>query len=156
MQIERIYPEGLVVNKLPDGSTVIVDHSNETVFALNKTAGAAWEACSDATTLSGVTANMQRSLDSDVTEALAEAAILQLQEKNLVKTSGMQATRRQFIGSLGAIALPLVMALPLAEQRAHAQSARSTRPSSGSNHSSGGNHGGDSWLDWLLHLLGLE
>lgn len=131
MQVERTNSDALVVNKLPDGSTIIVDGNNETVFALNATAGAAWDACSDPTTLAKVTEGMQRSFDPEVTEELAEEAILQLQDKKLVKMWGSspQATRREFIGRLSAIALPLVVSLSVADQRAYALRASSgTRP----------------------------
>jgi hypothetical protein len=160
MQIERTNSNALVVNKLPDGSRVIVDSENETVLALNATAGAAWDACSVPTTLSGVTESMQSSLDPRITEDFAEEAILQLQAQKLVQTSGAssQATRRQFITTLGAIAIPMVVSLPLVEQRAYAQHARSAPnsppppppppPSNG-----GGNGGGI--IGWLLGLLGL-
>src|SRR5271168_1985933 len=102
MQIERTNSDALVVNKLPDGSTVIVDAENDAVFALNSTAGAAWDACGRSTTLAGVTESMQRSFDPGIREELAEEAILQLQDKNLVKTSGIssQASRRQFITTM--------------------------------------------------------
>jgi hypothetical protein len=155
MQIERSNPDALVVNKLPDGSTVIVDSKNDTVFALNATAGAAWEACSDPITLSGVTERMQQSLDPGITEELAEEAILRLQEQNLVKTSGSQPTRRRFIAALGTAALPLVVSLPIAEQRAYAQQARSGAPSGGSPSSPPSGDQGHSLLWWILHLLGL-
>ncbi len=124
MQIERTNSHALVVNKLLDGSRVIVDPESETVFSLNTTAGAAWDACSVPTTLSRVAEDMRRSFDPGITEELAEAAILQLQAQKLVTTSGSpsQATRRQFITTLGAIAIPL----PIADQRAYAQNAVST------------------------------
>ena len=127
MQIERTNLNDLLVDKLPDGSKLIVDAKNETVFALNATAGAAWDACSGPTTLSKVAEDMQRSLDPNVTEELALESILQLQEKNLVTTSGSfsNATRRQVFATLGAIVLPVVVSLTMAEQRAHAQSAGS-------------------------------
>ena len=151
MQVERSNSDALVVNKLPDGSTVIVDAKNETVFALNATAGAAWDACSDPTTLSAITERMQRSLNPEITEELAEEAILRLQEQNLVKTSGAQPNRRQFIARMGAAAaLPLVVALPVTEQRAHAQRARST-PTTTPPPKGGG---GGGILGWLLGLLG--
>ncbi len=53
---------------------------------------------------------------------LAEEAILRLQEKNLVKTSGLssRSTRREFVAAVGSIALPLVAALSIGEQRAYA------------------------------------
>jgi len=155
MQVERTNSDALVVNKLPDGSTVIVDAKNETVFALNATAGAAWDACSDPTTLSQVTARMQHSLNTEITEDLAEEAILHLQEQNLVKTSGAQPSRRQFIASLGAAALPLVVSLPIAEQRAHAQKARSTSQSLPHPSTPPPNQGHGGILNWLLGLFGL-
>src|SRR5277367_1436051 len=121
MQVERTISDALVVSHLPDGSRVIVDPTNQTVHALNATAGAAWDACSGPTTLAGVTERMQRSFDSGVTSELAEEAILQLQDKKLLNTSGAtsQATRRRFLATLGAAAVPLVVSLTIADQRAH-------------------------------------
>jgi len=163
MQVERTNSIALVENKLPDGSRVIVDSENEVVLALNSTAGAAWDACNGPTTLSGVTESMQRSLDPGITEDLAEQAILQLQAQKLVKTSGSfsQATRRQFITTLGAIAIPLVVSLPIAEQRAYAKTAQSnisapphpSHPSPPSKPPKGVGLGGV--LGWLLGLFGL-
>src|SRR5271156_4559138 len=122
MQIERTNLNDLLVDKLPDGSKLIVDAKNETVHALNATAGAAWDACSGPTTLAGVTERMQRSFDSGVTSELAEEAILQLQDKKLVNTSRAtsQASRRRFLARLGAAAVPFVVSLTIADQRAHA------------------------------------
>jgi hypothetical protein len=127
MQVERTNSNDLLVDKLPDGSKVIVDPKNETVFALNATAGAAWDACSGPTTLSKVAEDMQRSFDAGITEELALEAILQLEERKLVTTSGSpsNATRRQVFATVGAIALPLVVSLTMAEQRAHAAGAGS-------------------------------
>jgi Coenzyme PQQ synthesis protein D (PqqD) len=127
MQVERTNSDALVVNKLPDGSRVIVDSASERVFALNATAGAAWDACSSPTTLSRITKDMQHSLDPAITEELAQDAILQLQEQKLVKTSGSssQVNRRDFMATLSAAALPLVVSLTMADQRAYANSARS-------------------------------
>src|SRR5271155_899440 len=119
MQVARANPAVLVENKLPDGSRVIVDSMNETVFALNATAGAAWDACSTPTTLSSVAEDMRRSLDPAITEEFAEEAILQLQDKKLVNTSGLfpQATRRQFLATIGTVAVPLVVALTVTDQK---------------------------------------
>jgi hypothetical protein len=130
MQIERLQSNALVENRLPDGSRVIVDPTNESVFALNATAGAAWDACSTSTTLASVAEEMRRSLNPAVTDELAEEALLQLQDKKLVSTSGSSApaTRRQFLASLSAVALPLVVALTISDQKAHAMVARSAAP----------------------------
>jgi hypothetical protein len=127
MQVERSNSDALVVNKLPDGSTLIVDAKNETVFALNATAGAAWDACTSPTTLAEVTESMQRSFDPAINEELAEEALLQLHAKNLVTASGLspQGSRRQFMTTLGSIAVPLVVALSVADQRAFASVAGS-------------------------------
>jgi len=128
MQVERTDLDALVVNELPDGSKVIVDSRNEKVFALNATAGAAWDACSGPSTLNQVAENMQRSFNPGVTQEVAEEAILQLQERRLVTTSEpiSRTTRRQLIATLGAIALPLVVSLTMTEQQAHALQARSS------------------------------
>jgi Coenzyme PQQ synthesis protein D (PqqD) len=141
MQIERTNSNDLVVNGLPDGSKVIVDSKSEKVFALNATAGAAWDACSDPTTLSKVVETMRRSLTPEITDELAEQAISQLEEQKLVTTSGFpKTTRRQALAALGAVALPLVVSMTLAEQRAFAQTARSggedIRPEAHVSHSS--------------------
>jgi hypothetical protein len=137
MHVERVVSSDLVVNGLPDGSRVIVNSNNETVFAMNPTAGAAWDACSKPTTLSNVVAEMRRSFDPSVTEELAANAILQLQEKNLVKTSGesSKTTRREVLAGLSAVALPLVVSLTMGEQKAHAEDARSGEFSPDDRHS---------------------
>jgi hypothetical protein len=120
MQVERITSTDLLVNKLPDGSKVIVDPAKETVFALNATAGAAWDACGSPTTLSKVAQDMQRSLNAGITEDVALEAILQLRDKNLVTTSELlpNAARRKVFKVLGAIAVPVVISMAMSEQRA--------------------------------------
>ena len=60
MQIERNNANELLVNGLPDGSKVIVDAANERVYALNATAGAAWDACQRPTTVSDVAEEMRQ------------------------------------------------------------------------------------------------
>jgi len=123
MRVERTNSNGLRVDELPDGSKVIVDPKSETVFALNATAGAAWDACSHPTTLSQVAKDMQRSIGKKISEEVALEAILQLQEKNLVTSdSSPDLTRRAMLPILTGIgiALPVVASLTLMQQRAHA------------------------------------
>jgi hypothetical protein len=128
MQIERTDSKNLVVNGLPDGSRVIVDSENEKVYALNATAGAAWDACIGQTTLSKVAEDMRRISDPSITDELAQQAVLELREKELVKTSGSfpKASRRAVLAGLGAVALPLVVSMTMGQQRAMAAEARST------------------------------
>jgi hypothetical protein len=129
MQVERVSTTDFVINSMPDGSLIICDPKNQNVFALNATAGAAWDACSSPTTGDGVAEEMRRSFDPSITDELAEASILELEKKNLVTISGVGiATRRQVLAGLGAVALPLVVSLTMGEQRAHAQQASSADP----------------------------
>jgi hypothetical protein len=134
IRIERTSLNPSVVNQLPDGSRVLVDSSNGMVFALNSLAGAAWDACQQPTTLSRITDQLRSSSQSQVTEELARQAIVELEEHKLVTTSGdsMPLTRRRIIGAMGsALALPLVVSLTLADQRAYAGQASSSQWSHG-------------------------
>ena len=88
MQVERANPNTFIENQLPDGSRVIVDPTNERVFALNAAAGAAWDACSAPTTLSEVTESMQ------TTQAEA-AVMLQTATKFDNVNSSLQSTLKQ-------------------------------------------------------------
>ena len=125
MHVERVSSNDLIVNAMPDGSRVIRNSNNDTVFALNATAGAAWDACSTPASVNHVAEEMRRSFDPNVTEELAEAAILELEDKKLVTVSGAKATRREVLAGLTAVALPLVVSLTVGEQQAHAERARS-------------------------------
>jgi hypothetical protein len=127
MTVERVNCGNLAINSLPDGSRIIRNSDDNTVLALNPTAAAAWDACASATTISNVAESMRHSFDANVTNELAEASILELQDKKLVTTSGsaFKATRRQILAGLGAVALPLVVSLTVGEQKAHAQQAGS-------------------------------
>jgi len=130
MQVERVNPEGFIVNQLPDGSRIFTDEKSQTVFALNAVAGAAWDACSRPITLAGVAKEMRRAFDPQVTDDLAEEAVAQLREKNLLATSEelLSPGRRRLIAGLSAAAIPLVVSLTIADQRAHSVMAASTKP----------------------------
>ncbi len=127
MQVERVISNDQVVNGLPDGSRIVVNSNNETVIAMNATAGAAWDACSEPTTIPKLAEAMRHSFNPQVTDDIAEQAILRLQEKNLVKVSGEpgKTTRREVLAGLSAVALPIVVALTMGEQKAHAAKASS-------------------------------
>jgi len=130
MQVERVNSESFVINCLPDGSRIFSDAKNETVFALNAAAGAAWDACSRPTTLAAVANEMRRAFDRHVTDDLAQEAVAQLREKKLVTTSEEVSSpaRRRLIAGLSAAAIPLVVSLTLADQRAHSVLASSAKP----------------------------
>ncbi|HVU47209.1 MAG TPA: PqqD family protein [Terracidiphilus sp.] len=153
MEIQPGQFDSIVENHLPDGSRFLVDSENETVYALNATAGAAWDACKAPTSLDNVTAEMQRSIGSAATEELAEAAILQLQANKLVTASGgeRRTTRREVLTKLGKVALPIVVAMTLTEQTeqaAYARSGQSKPP--GNNPPSGGSDPTCKTIWWWL------
>jgi hypothetical protein len=136
MKVERTSSSAkLIVEKLPDGSTAIFDPASQTVYSLNATAGAAWEACHhmyhDTTTLEEVVDAMQASFDPAVTDEIALEALLQLQHRGLLRISEtpLQPSRRSMVATAASVLAPVVLALTGAEQRVFAQKAGSTPPS---------------------------
>jgi hypothetical protein len=128
MEVNRVNSGSLLENRLPDGSRILVDSCNGRVIALNASAGAAWDACSAPTSLAQVAEDMRRSLHLDVSEEVAQEAILQLQENHLVYSDAALPSgfsRRSFITKLGAAAVPLVVCMTMSEQRAYARMANS-------------------------------
>ena len=126
MKIERVQSDTLAVAKLPDGSVAVFDAETKTVYSLNATAGAAWDACSQAATLPEIMESMRTSLGHEVTEDLALDALRELQKQGLLKTDVLpsEATRRSLVRTAAMVA-PVVLALTAAEQRAAAQSSYS-------------------------------
>jgi prealbumin domain-containing protein/coenzyme PQQ synthesis protein D (PqqD) len=118
----------LVAQTLPDGSTAIFEVPTKNVYSLNRSAAAAWEACASATTLPQIAAGMSKKLGIPVTEDLAHEAVSELAAVGLVKvTSGesLGASRRDVLKQVAGLAVPVVLVLTGAEQRAHAQVAGS-------------------------------
>lgn len=110
MQIERLNSDALVVNALPDGSKILVDLRKETLFALNPTAGAVWDACGSPMSLQQVATAIQASED------VAEEAVLELRARNLVAITG--PSRGQWTGGTTPAGVPRVLSLTMAEQKA--------------------------------------
>ncbi|MBV9403946.1 MAG: PqqD family protein [Acidobacteriaceae bacterium] len=123
MKIERIQSGAFAEAKLADGSIAIFDAETKTVYSLNATAGAAWEACQHPATIRDVIQFMGRSLGQEVSKELALDALDHLQKQRLLKTSlPSRATRRSVVRSAARLA-PVVLVLTAAEQRAFAQDA---------------------------------
>lgn len=118
MHVERADSSSLVETKLPDGSRVVVDTRNDAVIAMNASAGAAWEACSQPTTLSAIAADLEK---AGMNAEAAEDAVFQLRDKKLVTTSEPpKPSRRRFMAGM-AVTVPIVAAMSLAEQKAFAE-----------------------------------
>jgi hypothetical protein len=122
--ISRIDSSELIVQSLPDGSAAIFEVATKNVYSLNTSAAAAWEACASARTLPGIAAAMSTRLQAPVTEELAHAAIAELEAAGLVRITapeGLQSSRRDLLKQVAGVAIPMVLVLTAAEQRAHAQ-----------------------------------
>ena len=114
-----------IVQTLPDGSTAIFEVATKNVYSLNPSAAAAWEACASPTTLSRLAAEMSRRLNRPVTEDLAHEAVSELVAVGLVSVTPAErlgTSRRAMLKQVAGVALPVVLVLTGAEQRAHAQS----------------------------------
>ena len=72
---------------------------------------------------------MQGSFDWKITGDIAEEAILQLKDHNLVNTSEPPSlgSRRRFLAAMGAAAVPFVVSLTVGDQRAYAKKANSAK-----------------------------
>ena len=125
LEIVRSGSSEFIVQALPDGSTAIFEVATKNVYSLNPSAAAAWEACASATTLSRLAAAMSRRLNRPVTEDLAHEAVSELVAVGLVKATPAEqlgTSRRTMLKQVAGVALPVVLVLTGAEQKAHAQS----------------------------------
>ena len=125
LEIARSGSSEFIVQALPDGSTAIFEVATKNVYSLNPSAAAAWEACASATTLSRLATAMSRRLNRPVTEDLAHEAVSELLAVGLVSATPAErlgSSRRAMLKQVAGVALPVVLVLTGAEQRAHAQS----------------------------------
>jgi hypothetical protein len=124
LAIARTDPSGLIVQSLPDGSAAIFEVATSNVYSLNTSAAAAWEACAAATTLPEIAGAMSSRLKAPVTEDLAHAAVSELEAAGLVRVKapeGFRTSRRDLLKQVAGVAIPMVLILTGAEQRAFAQ-----------------------------------
>jgi len=116
------------VAKLPDGSTAVFDSATQTIHALDASTAAVWEACREPKTLSELTDAMRRESGEATGDTVLEA-VSELERTGLVAVSGAtgllhDASRRSLLKAAG-IAVPVVLSLTAAEQRAFAAVASS-------------------------------
>jgi len=123
MKIERIQSDTFAVAKFADKSIAIFNGETQTVYSLNASAAAAWDACSRPATISDVVQSMRESLGPDIDENDAVDALEQLQEKGLLKTALPARASRRSVMRVAAMIAPVVLALTSAEQVAFAQAA---------------------------------
>jgi hypothetical protein len=116
----------LRIEKLPDGSMAIYDLRSKSVHSLNRSAAALWEACA-----CGATApQLAKSLGTSATDEEVPVWIDQMRGLDLIVAKAAmpetvpQPGRRSMLTALGA-AVPVILTLTAAEQRAYAQGAGS-------------------------------
>jgi hypothetical protein len=112
----------LTIEKLPDGSTAILDQRTKNVHSLNVSATVAWEACKGGATLAEVRRALELRAGAPVNDAIAEGALAQLHHVNLIESDApvaelRNAARRTALLRAAAVAVPVVLTLGLAEQR---------------------------------------
>jgi hypothetical protein len=116
----------LAVEKLPDGSTAVLDQRTKDVHSLNASATIAWESCKQGATLAQVRKALEAQAGTSVGEEIALSALSQLQKVNLIQTDApvaesiMSAARRSTLLRFGLVAAPLVLTLAFSQQRAYA------------------------------------
>src|SRR5208283_4959013 len=127
-QFQRTDSANLIVEKLSDGTTAILDKDTKSVFSLNASAAAAFDACREKASAAQIAETMRAILGTPVTEEIALSAIAQLEEHGLVSSTVPEdvaaiASRRSLLkrfGAVGGAAVPVVLAMTAAEQRASA------------------------------------
>jgi hypothetical protein len=128
--------ESLSIERLSDGSTAIVDNRVKSVHSLNPSATLVWEACANGATAAQIGKAIEAKSGSPVDAEVVQLALAQLQRANLIESEApisaeaIDLGRRSLLkraGAAGAIAIPVVLTLTAAEQRAYAfQSISST------------------------------
>jgi len=126
--------ESLCVEKLADGSTAIVDSRSKSVHSLNTSATLVWEACAKGATFAQIQAFVETRIGTLVEADVIRQALAQLQQANLIESEsphGLESIdlgRRSMLkraGVAGALAVPVVLTLTAAEQKAYAVGALS-------------------------------
>jgi hypothetical protein len=131
LDIARTGSPNVIAQKLPDGSMAIFEAASKNVYSLNPSAAAAWDACESATTLPRLAAAMSRQLNAPITEDLAHEAVSELLAAGLVRVSPAErlgTSRRTMLKQVAGVAIPVVLVLTGAEQRALAQNNGSNPP----------------------------
>ena len=131
LEIVRRVSSEFIVQALPDGSAALFEVATKNVYSLNPSAAAAWEACASPAPVAQIATAMSRRLDAPVTEDLAHEAVAELVTAGLAtvtSSEGFGTSRRAMLKQVAGVALPVVLVLTGAEQKAHAQGAGSNPP----------------------------
>ncbi len=115
----------IAVEKLPDGTTAVLDQRSKDIHSLNASATVVWEACKQGATLAEVRRALEAHMGTTVDEELALSALTQLSKVSLIHADAPvpaqvtdAARRRAMLVRMGMVAVPLVLTLAFAEQKA--------------------------------------
>lgn len=121
--------ESLTVEKLSDGSMAIVDNRTKSVHSLNATAALVWEACARGASVDEIRRAVELAAQSPVSEEIVLKALAELRKADLVESNapnfaaepdlGRRSVLRR-VAAAGAVAVPVVLTLTAAEQKAYA------------------------------------
>ena len=131
LEIVRRVSSEFIVQTLPDGSAALFEVATKNVYSLNPSAAAAWEACASPAPVSQIAASMARRLGAPITEDLAHEAVAELVTAGLATVTaseGFGTSRRAMLKQVAGVALPVVLVLTGAQQKAHAQGSGSNPP----------------------------
>ena len=141
MSTEKFYQSNtgaLSVEKLPDGSTAVVDRRSNSVHSLNASATQIWEACANGATFAEIQSALEKRAGEPVDAMAIRQGLAQLQRAKLIESESplglddIDIGRRSLlkrVGAAGAFAIPVVLTLTASEQRAYAfQSLSGTTP----------------------------
>ena len=123
--------ESLHIEKLPDGSMAIYDLRSKSVHSLNRSAAVLWEACAEGATMSQLTEALDKGLGVHASEEEVSSGIDQMRRLNLIVSesampvAAAEPDRRSVLTAAFGVALPVVLTMTAADQRAYAQGAGS-------------------------------
>src|SRR5579871_4258136 len=86
IRYRQVVSDQLTIERLPDGSTAILDQRSKNVHSLNASATVVWEACKQGATLAEVRQALEAKAGAPVDEALAQGALAQLHNVSLLET----------------------------------------------------------------------
>jgi hypothetical protein len=109
------------------------DLTSKRVHSLNRMGAAVWDACADPASQPVILAAVQAKLGPSISEeavwttleSLQQANLVRLQEAETVSAPVIGQSRRSLVASLGSLAIPAVVTLTLAEQKAYAWKTKS-------------------------------
>ena len=125
--------DALLIERLADGSVVIYDQRSKNVHSLNASAAVVWETCAGGATEATIATALERRFGLPVEQDAVLNTIGQLRTANLIQVQGgepipsvlVDSSRRAVLGRAAMAAIPVMLTLTAAVQKASAGDAKS-------------------------------